>query len=237
MDFTMLRQMCRRGRAEALLQNHPSNFANILLHKDKPNLIQNPRLTGIEQAEVLAKGKRLTDADYSRLLAHLASTGLPWRAYNAVPHPHGALILPPTALHPTEFHWDNHIFSCFRSHRGNSAMLFCNPSCDVQYTGFIESIWQTPLQDTLQTFLCIQLHKLLPQGDEEKAPFLHHPDFQIKIMDASPSEERHIIRPSQIITPIATYDRPSGTYGIGTNILVICWALNRGRNLIFSNIH
>lgn len=53
-----------------------------------------------------------------------------------------------------------------------------------------------------------------------------------RIVDAEASKEDSelvVIEPAHIVTHLTTFHRPAGTYGIDKDILVVCWALNRGR--------
>lgn len=236
MDFTMLRQMTRRTRVDAILQddNNMQKLSSILDYSSEPtatNRIPLVPLTPVEAADALKKGTLLSDTYYDALLKYLHLTGRAhYRAYNNFPHPPNATnVLPPQALHPLQIHCGECTFSCQKSHAGNSAIQFYNPLTKQHDTGFIQTIWKLPLDSLMQVFIVVQPHKLLPASEEKKSPYFHYPGFQTRIVDAEPSNNLVIIEPGHIITHLSTFHRPVNTYGIGRTTLVVCWALNRGR--------
>jgi hypothetical protein len=184
-------------------------------------------------AEIIAKGKKLSEGHYNMLWAYLTiAGGQLWYAHNLT-HPDGALVLPPTAKHPSEFHLNGDTFSCRRSHQANSSIQFYTATGTTNM-GFIEVIWQLPLEGHMRTFLLVRPHKPLPLEQEQKAPFHNRPRFYTKIMDAgeSPDSALTIIEPRHIITHTVVYKRPAASYHTQMDILVVCWALNRGRKEI-----
>lgn len=230
MDLTMLRQMSRRARVDALLHDHKDTqeLANIL----EPVLSSTEipvSLKPTDTAEFLKKATPLLDVDYNSLLQYLNATGRPYRHFNNFPHPPQSLILPFRAQRPYQIHQGESTFSCQTSHKGNSSIQFYNPHTQTHDTGAIETIWQLPLEALLQTFIVVRQHQPLPTHEEQKAPFIHYPGFQSRAVDAALSNKLVIIEPTHIITHLTVLPRPIDTYGIDRNFLVICWALNRGR--------
>lgn len=82
MDYTMLQHICCQGRLEAQLHDAQANslsplseLANVLL-SSKPNTATTT-VTPMQQASLLANGRKLPDMHYQRLLEHLQSTGRP----------------------------------------------------------------------------------------------------------------------------------------------------------------
>ncbi|KAF8219816.1 hypothetical protein L208DRAFT_1337527, partial [Tricholoma matsutake] len=124
---------------------------------------------------------------------------------------------------------DECTFSCERSHKGNSAIQFYNPLTQVHDTGFIQQIWRLPLEGTMHTFINVCPHQPLSEQQEGQAPYKYYPGFMTCIVDAIPSNTNIIIEPAHIITHVVTFQRPVGTYNIGREVLVVCWAPNRGR--------
>lgn len=237
MGLTMLRQMARCGRLEAFLNDDHSqaspfvaSLAQILKPEDNSQSIT-PRkpLDGAEVAKILASSQKLSPEKYGMLLPYLHSIGQAWRNNEEIPHPPGSLILPPLAIQPSDFKFNSHGFSCWQSHKGNSGIQFKNPMDSASLTGFIEEIWQMPLQNLLQTLLLVRIHKALSESDQSKAPFTSLCYFETTVVDASPSQQLCIIEPRHILTHLTVYKRLKGTYGINKEILVMSWALNRGR--------
>lgn len=231
----MLRQLTRRGRLQVFLKDKSQSDLNVaslteILHPEE-DLTQKSQkaLDGAEVAKILAASKPLGDNMYRMLLQYLHSIGQLWRSNVEIPHPPGSLILPDVALHPSDFKSDGRGFSCHRSHEGNSGIQFKTPADSAMRTGFIEEIWQMPLQNHIHTFFLVRQHKALPQSAHAKAPYSSLQGFQTTIVDARQSNQLCIIEPRHVITHLTVYKRPKGTYGINQEFLVICWALNRGR--------
>lgn len=227
MDLTMLWQLARRGRLAAFLnnkaQNSPSMASLTQILQQEMNS-SGKDLDGAEVAKILTASKPVGADKYRMLLQYLNSTGQQWRSNVDIPHPPGALILPPVALQPADVKLDGHGYSCRRSHEGNSAIQFKNPTDSASLTGFIEEIWRMPLQGDMQTFLLVRIHKALPASAHSRAPYTSLRHFETTIVDAAPSNQLQIIEPHHITTHLTVYKRPKGTYGINKEILVICWA-------------
>ncbi|KAJ7123995.1 hypothetical protein C8R43DRAFT_899328 [Mycena crocata] len=240
MPSTMIRQVSRRGRLEAYMnekqftdsEGHIDRLAQIL----DPNRGNPTHMTTVkeldtaEEAKILSKAKDLPSLHYKLLLAYLRSTGQPWRDNTYLPHPEGSLILPPQAIHPPEFTLNGHNYSCRHSHPGNSGIQFRLPVDSTIRTGFIDLIWEIPLDGHIQTFLLVQMHSLLPAAIHARLPFAAMPRLNSSIVDAQDSGNICIIEPRHILTHLTIYKRPVGTYGIrNRELLAICWSLNRGR--------
>ncbi|KAJ7183718.1 hypothetical protein C8R46DRAFT_984939 [Mycena filopes] len=247
MDFTMVRHMARRGRFEAML--HERNFqadessaqfltglAQILEPEEVD--LKNPPLqplTGLEIAKILGRGKEIPDEIYTALLAYLHSAGQPnWRSHtqsHGLHFPAADLVLPPSGLCPSDVKLEGRTFSCKQSHKGNSGIQFKSPlDFSVRLTGFINTIWQIPLQGRVQTFFVVEKHTAIPLFLLRGTPYLSMPEFATTVVDAAPSNEFVIIESEHILTHLTVLERPRGTYGIDTrSLLTICWSLNRGR--------
>ncbi|KAJ7085455.1 hypothetical protein B0H15DRAFT_783012 [Mycena belliarum] len=233
MPTTMCTQVARRGRLEAILSEDQfadrdtSGLAPILNPVSNSKAPQ--QLDSSETATILARAKELPVADYQMLLQYLRSTGQLWRDYEEIPHPDGALILPPRAIQPPEFTFDGDVFSCKHSNPGNSGIQFTRPVDSAVVTGFIETIWQIPLQGHIQTFILVDVHNIPPPEIRSQLPFESMPRLNTAVVEARPSGHICIIEPRHIITHLAVYKRPVGTFGIDRDILTVCWSLNRGR--------
>ena len=229
----MLRQMSRRAYLDAVLTDtidqDSAQLAHILNTAYDITESMPGQLQPSEVADILQKAPDLTTIEYKALLQYLQSTGRPYRAFDDLPHPSGALILPPQAKRPNQFHHNNHTFSCQHSHIGNSAIQFYDPLSQSHDTGFIQTIYQLPLEASMQTFIVVSPHQPLPFSEESKAPFHNHSGYMSRIVDVQPSEKTILLRLDHIITHLTTYQRPKGTYHIDWDTLIVCWALNRGR--------
>jgi hypothetical protein len=245
MDLTMLRQMSRRGRVDAMLKDalEPStdgaaipmevtaiqNLAQILQPKDASIDCAPIPLAPTEIATALKNAPNLDEFDYAALLHYLRGSGRQYRDFNDFPHPKNALVLPPRAETPLQLQRGECTFSCRHSHEGNSAITFYNPSTQARATGFIEKIWRLPLEGSMQSFVVVRPHRRLSAIEEGMAPFQHYPGFMSQIVDAHAIDGPVIIEPHHIVTHLTTFRRPKGTYDIPRETLVVCWALNRGR--------
>ncbi|KAJ7265144.1 hypothetical protein C8J57DRAFT_1069424 [Mycena rebaudengoi] len=203
-DLTMLRQMCRRFLLEGILNDDIRRADKTSGSMGELALILQPKdafrwkaptksLDGSEVAKILAAGKSLSSTEYDMLLKHLRTTNKLWHSWIKFPHPTGALILPPNALQPSQFKIDGHMFSCRKSHEGNSGIQFTIANSSNPATGLIESIWQIPLQGHLQTFLLIEVHKQV----RNLVPFDTLPYLETAVVEAAPSKKFILIEPAQ----------------------------------------
>lgn len=232
--------MARKGRLEAHLRDRSSQDSETSDSTSKLAKILEPDnaysespakpLTPSEVADILGKGKDLSAWEYNTILQYLNSLGQPWRSNKDIPHPTGALILPPVAKPLLTYKMDQYTLRCKKSNKGNSAIHFKNPSANLaRTTGDIQRIWQIPLEGHMQTFLVVEIHKSLSLRDQWKTPYFSMPFFESILVDATASGILCIIEPQHILTNVTVLKRPKGTYGINRDTLAICWALNRGR--------
>jgi hypothetical protein len=236
MPLTMLQQMARRGRLEAKLSDEQfrggasGRLAEVLQPEAATLRAAAQPLSEIQVANILAGAKDFELEAYEMLLGYQNSKGQLWHSCYEFNHPHGALVLPPRALKPKYYKLGDQTFSCFKSRQNNAGIQFKSPdNPSIQLTGFIEEIWQLPLESYMQTFFLVQKHKLLSPALLKKTPFATLPLFATTAVDAEGSNEFLIIEPRHILTHLTFYHRPKNTYGINKRILIICWALNRGR--------
>lgn len=229
----MLRQMARLCRLLALLHDNESgdaldkSFANILEPKDTTKSVLE-ELTSEDAALFFSKTPKLRQNEYLLIQEYLQSTGRPYRGYLDLPHPEFALILPPNAKRLTEFHDSGRTYSCHSSHIGNSAIQFYDRLTQARLTGVIDTILEIPLEGTLRMFILVHAHLELDNSDAMRTPYPQYPRMMTKAVKTVLSDDVVVIEPQHIITHLTTYKRPAGTYGIQQEILVICWAMNRG---------
>ncbi|KAJ7083285.1 hypothetical protein C8R43DRAFT_909535 [Mycena crocata] len=211
MPLTMLRQMARRCRLEAKLRDEQSenglagDLAKILQPSVAASTKASLPLSEFEVAKILAVAPELDFDDYQMLLQYLTSQGQLWRDCHQLPHPPGSLVLPPCALRPNQFKLADQGFSRYTSTRGNSGIQFKDPQDDTLQTGFIDEIWQIPLQSHMQTFILVQKHKLLPSALLEQTPFPTFPLLQATAVDAAQSNRFCIIEPRHILTHLTFF--------------------------------
>lgn len=235
MDYTMLRQMARRSRLLALLHDNESgdpdlqSFMSILEPRDSTKPPTSQEVNSFDMGIFLAQNPKLDDNEYLLIQQYLHTTGRPYRNYLHLPHPENALILPPNAKHLREFHENGRTFSCHSSHKGNSAIQFQDHGSQGHLNGMIESILEIPLEGFLCKFILVRTFQALNAFEMAETPYPHFPNFMTEAVHPDLSDNIIVIEPKDIITHLTTFKRPAGTYDITAEILIICWALNRGR--------
>ncbi|EJD40812.1 hypothetical protein AURDEDRAFT_170229 [Auricularia subglabra TFB-10046 SS5] len=231
MDLTMLRQICRRGRLEALIcdgvQKNPTlqKLCSIIF----PATLRSETLSAAETAAIGATNKPLQRQHYQLILNYVNQPMALWRDCNAIPHPPLAKILPPSAKSLLSITIESRTYSTKPSHFGNSSVFLHVPHSPATRTGFIEHIWTIPMDNKVRMFLFVNMHQELEDEEVAKAPYVAVADMQTGIISCSASSVQIIIEPSHIICHAPLYKRPSGTFGIDQDVYVVNTALNRGR--------
>ncbi|KAJ7588739.1 hypothetical protein C8J56DRAFT_752454, partial [Mycena floridula] len=131
----------------------------------------------------------------------------------------------------THFEHKTRLFSTFDKHHGNSSISFHHPSTRQKDTGFINSIWSLALQGEIHTFVIVQPHAALSAADDALTPYSSHTGLACI---ARYSKLRNplvevIIEPRHIISHLAYYQRPKGTFGINQEIRIFVDSLHRNR--------
>lgn len=230
----MLKQMARLCRLLALLHDNEfggpleKDLARILEPGDKTKPVHPKELDSSNIALFLSKALELGQDEYNLIKQYLNDAGSPYHSYMDFPHPEHALILPPNAKRLTELHDNGRTYSRSSSHSGNSAIHFYNRKTQDRMTGAIESILEIPLEGFLRKFILLRPHRALSDLDTMCTPYPQFPRMRTKVVDTVLSDSILVIEPQHIITHLTTFKRPAGTYGIPTETLVICWALDRG---------
>jgi hypothetical protein len=226
MELTMLRQITRQGQLSSLMADMPELDA--ILEPKSP--ITFPVAPVSRASEIaLAHAPELSNDEYSLLRQYLSHTGRPYEPIDIIPRPPGTQVLPKHALCPTHITRDGRTYSTRTAHRGNSAIQYRNRFMPEAWTGNIQTIWQLPLDNSMHTFVVIQPHQPLSPADEKLSPYTSFPALMCRIYDAKSKMHPIIVEPADIVTHLTTYERPSGTYGIDCDTLVVCWSPNRGR--------
>lgn len=239
MDFTSLQQMTRLCQFLGFLNNAASTnpemdiFAKILEPENigKGSMVQ--QIDEFEEAKFLYNAPPLNTTHYHLILQYLNLRGHhgQWRHFTDLPHPPHALILPPNAKQCTSFHEDslNRVtYSCNSSHKGNSFIEFYDIGIQGHRTGVIQYIFEIPLQGFLRKFIFVSPYCELSEAAQANTPYVQ-PRLRSKIVEVAPSNDILVIEPEHIITHLTTYETRGDIYRIPRNVLVVCWALDRGR--------
>ncbi|KAJ7189278.1 hypothetical protein C8R46DRAFT_1244969, partial [Mycena filopes] len=114
------------------------------------------------------------------------------------------------------------------SHRGNSLIQFYHPetarSDNETFTGVIDAILKIPLDNKLRTFLIVRKHRALVIP-----PYSNHPELMSSVVYADPEPGQMVIEPKHVITHLTAWTRGPEIYNTEKPVMVVCWALNRGR--------
>lgn len=176
---------------------------------------------------------------YNLILGYLASVGEHklnfWGTRNAagattLPDPdHRSMILPPRAKRCRECYIEKRTYSCYSSHQGNSLIQFYKPGTDPRrnetFTGVIDAILQIPLDNFLRTFIFVRKHRPL------NIPlYSNHPELMTSVVYVEPEFGQMVIEPQHIITHLTAWKRSPEIYKTDKPVMVVCWALNRGRH-------
>lgn len=237
----MIRQICRRGRLEALVRDAARRTQNFYLRKLCNVLFPSPdpgSLSSAEEGRVLAHGVELDEGDYDLILGHLNMWHTTWRHRDALPHPPRSKILPHRASSRTSVVLKDRTFTTKSSHRGNSSVQFFTPyeTPTQKQSGFIERIWSIPLDGTLRTFMIVRPHVSLEPDDAARSPYINLPDMHTCLVATAIPDILRVIEPAHIICHVTLYRRPKGTFGLSTSAYVASAALDRGRRGVNNRI-
>ncbi|KAJ7149892.1 hypothetical protein C8R43DRAFT_887672 [Mycena crocata] len=248
MDYTMLRHMARLGRLLARQHDEPLHnesdtaLRNLDIILDPGHPSKSRKIKEMDEADLakfLAKKKHeMTRPIYNLILSYLASVGEHklnfYGSRNAagvvtLPDPeHRSMILPPRAKQCRDCYVDKRKYSCNSSHIGNSLIQFYDPGADQNQvkplTGVIDAILKIPLDGFLETFILIRKHQLL-----NISPYCDHPKLMTTVVYSEPDPGLIVIEPKHIITHLTAWKRSAEVYHTDRPVLIVCWALNRGR--------
>ncbi|KAK7054060.1 hypothetical protein R3P38DRAFT_2602136 [Favolaschia claudopus] len=250
MDYTMLIKMARLQRLLAETHEGDSDTQRSTEMKTMDGILdsesrttkseKSKELTAVELAHFLAKkAKDISRPKYDLILAYLDAVRDHrlsfWGTRNAdgsvtLPHTdHRNLIVPPRAKNLKRFKLDKRTFGCTSSHLGNSLIQFYEPGTARNdsgnlFTGVIYSISQIPLDGFLREFIFVRKHQPL-----DITPYSNHPELMAQVVYAEPVSDITVIEPKHIITHLTAWKRSANIYHTRVPVLVVCWALNRGR--------
>ncbi|KAJ3755182.1 hypothetical protein EV360DRAFT_50186 [Lentinula raphanica] len=244
MELTMTRQFGRRANLNVILNENPSkdtviqDLIEILAPVDVYEFAREPSImTSYEVAQFYKKYDEFTREEYNTLLHYLISTG---RNYSTA-YPEGLLyqnpatmsILQPVVQHVSNFKYQKKSYSKLTSHEAGSHIHYYIPGGNkTKATGCIVDIWQLPLESKMTTFLLVKEHLPLPPSQKLKNPYISEPCSTLcsDLIQRNLASFTYLIEPEHIISHVAVYKRPTGTFGIPLETMIIVWSLNRGRN-------
>lgn len=241
-DFTMLRQICRRGRLMACLRSSslypesPSTPFSSIIAKAASTILRTPA----PKIDTNGAGLKIVDQDaYEAILHYLNAaeqfTGLsPLRHAQDLPHPYNARILPRSAFPIRQFKHKGRDYSTFETHPGNSSVFFNARVQSGADSGHIESVWRFTIDGKQsRTFVVLSVHQPLSSGDAKRNPYQERPGFLANVVYARSSNvsalRLMIFEPQDIVGHVAYYVRPPGTFGIKKSTNVIINSLHRYR--------
>lgn len=214
-----------------------AQLANILRGDLRKRSRVGQQLTVQQEWEFLRSSAVLDDHEYATLLAFVQHRFGPRWVSPRFDLQDNQLVLPPRAVRHKQLTFDgDRTFSCRSSHLGNSSIHFYGDANTVDSTrgtfaGCIEGIWEMPVHAQLQVFFLVRLHKDLSPEEDARTPFGDYPLLQSWAVDAEPSATVMMIHISDVISHVAMYERPAGTFNIPRPVIVLCRALDRGRHL------
>jgi hypothetical protein len=238
MDFTMLRQICRRGRLTGFIQDYvntdgPFGAALKILF---PGAIvaSTEKAATNHEAEHNSRGVALSAELYGTVLKHVNTLwpNSPFRHRNDLPHPPNAHVLPPVAVPVKHITHNGRNYSIFSMHPGGSSVSYrCQDgTIDV---GFIMSMWTQVLMGVSHLYIVVSPHAHLTANDAARSPYVSRPGFMGTVVYSKPTptqERKHVlIEQKQIRGHVAYYERPPGTFGIKSGIRILVDSLHRNR--------
>ncbi|KAF6741488.1 hypothetical protein DFP72DRAFT_862125 [Ephemerocybe angulata] len=244
LDLTMLRNICRRGRLQAIFKEKPLLGVNELFSSamdlfrtasgtgaTSEGLEVHLQSTEAETALFNGSGTPLPEHIYNKLLSYLATKEPEsiYRHRSAVPHPAGANVLTNYAQHQSHFIWKTRPYSIYSKHIGNSSISYVGDDGEVN-AGFIQSIFTQVLQRATRTFFVVHPHLPLSPADNALNPYSRYPGMLAAVVydTYQPEQAQIIIESDRIIGHVAFRRRPSGTFGIDHPTLILCFWVEVG---------
>jgi hypothetical protein len=174
MPLTMLRKLARCCRLEAELSDEKfetgptGQLAHILPPDGAAKTKATELLSESEVAKILSVAKDLDSNDYQMLLQYHNSKGELWHDCHNTPHPPGSLIMVIK-------------YSVTEVNQRQQCNPFKDPETNTLLTGFIDEIWQIPLENHFQTLIIVKKHKTLPATIVNKTPYPFFRCFKVQL--------------------------------------------------------
>jgi len=242
MDFTMLRQICRRGRLSGITQDyiHSDSPFGEALKILFPDAVADPVETSaatqygdMEMAQHNSEGISLAPEIYNKILevVNSESPTSVFRHHHNLPHPLDALVLPPLAISIQKIEHNGQGYTAFSSHPGNSSISFHGSNGNID-AGFITSIWSQVLQGTKRIFIVVAPHTFLSVHDAVRSPYSSRTGLLGTVVYRQPTHPKSqvLINQTQIRGHVAFYNRPPGTFGINVDVRILIDSLYRNRS-------
>ncbi|KAJ2916077.1 hypothetical protein MD484_g4344, partial [Candolleomyces efflorescens] len=244
LDFTMLRNICRRGRLAAIFERTATDLALNPLFSAATNIFQsftntstsknmdNSMLSEEEAATFNGSGSQLPEHIYAKLLSYLSKFSLQseFRHRSLIPHPADAQILSDYAQLRKHVKKGNRSYSTYDAHHGNSSVSYHNEEGAIG-AGFIDMIFEQVVEGRVRVFFVIAPHSPLNAVDELTSPYRSRPGFLANIVYDEPysNDSLVIAEANAILGHVPFYRRPAGTFGISRPTIVIINSLHRER--------
>ena len=230
----MLRQMCRRGRLDALLGNAGVEPSNKTAHPALQILSSAPVDVDSPVSFSALRQDNLPSPIYNMILRYVntgRTTSASVRHLQQFPHPTDAEVLPPRAFSKKHLKHKTRNYSIFAMHPGNASVSYRTIDGFLAF-GFIKSMWQILLENRTRTFIIVSPHQPLSAVDQVHSPYSLRPGFQCTVVYSRPTamESWVVIETEHILGHVPYYERPSGTFGIHQKTMVLIESLYRNRD-------
>ncbi|EJD39700.1 hypothetical protein AURDEDRAFT_70893 [Auricularia subglabra TFB-10046 SS5] len=223
--------ICRRGRLEALIRDAVDKsstlqkFCAVLF----PDALPPAVLSSAETAIISSQNQELSPEHYQLILDHVNTPHGVWRHRDSFPHPPLAKVLPARAKSLRGITIHTRSYAVKGSHLANSSISFFVPSTRTKRTGFINTIWQLPMEAKLRTFMLVHTLEDLTAEEYRQTPYAALADMQTRPVSCTQSDRSYIIEPEHIVCHAVVYRRPTGTFGVDQELYIVNTALSRGR--------
>jgi len=234
----MLTQICRRGRLNGLI--HDTVLSGNLLSTPFGNLMptvaaSSGQRTAVHLSKEVSRGKSIPSTLYNLILKYMNTIHPmePFRHFKKIPHPINACVLPPFAIPVNHIKHNERNFSIHALHAGNSSIAYHGMDGYLGL-GFIQSMWEFCIDRVKRTLIVVLPHKHLSSHDQLRNPYLSYPGLQCTLVYSrteSLPDVQCVIEPEKIISHVAYYKRPPGTFGINDATMVLTESLNRNSDL------
>lgn len=242
----MIRQLCRRGRLRASIQEQQQEYTDT--RKASPKQNDGEEITAANifstSLDTLAgsvkqalhpsseKSHILPPDVYDLLLSYVNSQlQIPFRRYDDFPHPLDAKIYSHWATPHSSITIHGRTYAIYSKHRGNASISFAHPHYPGSQMGFINSIWSQQIEGACRTFLFIQQPIFLSNSDAISSPYASQALvglMGILVYDRA-SENCIVIEAEHVQGHVPFYRRPPGTFGIREGTMVMLNSLHRYR--------
>ncbi|KAF9035825.1 hypothetical protein BJ165DRAFT_1409207 [Panaeolus papilionaceus] len=233
MDYTMIRQMCRRGRLTAFVQQQQHEYTETSHQHTKARKeitaadVYRTSLNNLTRDTRPVPPKPTRDSDilpagiYNLLLWHINSQrATQLRRYDDFPHPPDARVYSHWATPLTTVVIHNQTYSTYSQHRGNSSISFALPASQGVQTGFINSIWSQHIEGIRRTFLLVQPPIFLSDEDAARSPYFTQQlsGLMGAVVYDTVSDICIVVEPEHVQGHVPFYRRPPAWPSITSNL-------------------